>query len=57
MRPEEIEESLAWSERAQLDAMPEQWGFVGFTAASHIIAGRKLTPVRGNLWQLDWRLQ
>ncbi len=49
MRPEEIAASERFSERAQLDAMPAQWRFAGFTAQSHITAGRKLTPVRGGL--------
>ena len=56
MRPEEIEDSLKWRDCAQVDAMPEQWCFVGFTAQSHITAGRKLTPVRGGLWRREGRL-
>ena len=59
MRPEEIEESLAWSERAQLDAMPEQWlrpRPAEFHTHRWIIAHKDLTAVVGNLWQREARL-
>ena len=59
MRPDEIEDSIKWSERAQLDAMPEQWlrpRPVEFTTHRWTIAHKDLTAVVGNLWQREARL-
>ncbi len=60
MRPKDIYDSEKWSERAQLDAMPEQWlrpRPVEFTTHRWIIAHKDLTPVVGSLWQREARLQ